>query len=238
MTAYEFNSEGFKGPLAKLLELIEEKKMEISQINLAEVTDDFLKYIKTFEGKAGTEQIVADFLVVASRLILIKSKSLLPSLELTEEEEGDIKNLEARLRLYQELKKAHPYLRMHWSVSPQLYTREFFMTAEPLFYPPSALGSAELRNAVARMVGELEKVFRPTAALKREILQLKQKIEDVLTRLTSAPTGFHSLRQSGGREEMVVLFLAILHLIKEQFVDVIQEGHFGDITIAKKEATQ
>lgn len=238
MTAYEFNSEGFKGPLAKLLELIEEKKMEISQVNLAEVTDDFLKYIKTFEGKTGTEQIVADFLVVASRLILIKSKSLLPSLELTEEEEGDIKNLELRLRLYRELKKAHPYLKTRWSISPQLYTREFFMTAEPLFYPPSTLGPVQLRNAVARMAGELERVFRPAAALKREIMQLKQKIEDVLTRLTAAPIDFHKLRREGGREEMVVLFLAVLHLIKDQFVNVSQDTHFGDITIAKKEAAQ
>lgn len=238
MTVYEFTSETFQGPLAKLLELIEEKKMEITGMSLAAVTEDFLKYIKTFEGKAGTEHIVADFLVVASRLILIKSKSLLPSLELTEEEEGDIQNLELRLKIFQEFKKAHPHLREGWSVSPQLYTREFFMTAETLFYPPKTLGPAQMRNAVAHMVGELERVFRPTASIKREILQLKQKIEDVLTRLTSSPTGFNALRQSGGRDEMVVLFLAILHLIKEQFVDVSQDAHFGDITIAKREATQ
>lgn len=238
MTAYEFTSETFQGPLAKLLELIEEKKMEITGMSLAAVTEDFLKYIETFEGKEGIEHIVADFLVVASRLILIKSKSLLPSLELTEEEEGDIQNLELRLKIYQELKKTHPNLRAGWSISPQLYTREFFMTAEPFFYPPSKLGSIDLRKSIARMVGELERVFRPTVSIKREILQLKQKIEDVLMRLTAVPMQFHALRKGIGRDELVVLFLAILHLIKDQLVSVSQDAHFGDITIAKKEATR
>ena len=236
MAGYEFKNETFKGPLEKLLELIEEKKLEVTELSLADVTADFLNYIKSLEANTISEQVVTDFLVVASRLILIKSKALLPTLEFTEEEESDIRNLESRLKLYQELKYTHHSIQNLWNETPQMYAREFLMTTEPLFYPPTNMSSELLRNAVARMVGELEKVFRPTITVRREILQLKEKIEEVLTRLTEAPMQFHTLHQGGKREEMVVLFLAILHLIKEQYVTVDQHAHFGEITIAKKPA--
>src|SRR3989338_9156814 len=102
MTAYEFKTEKFQGPLEKLLELIEDKKLEITEISLAEVTNDFLQYLKTLtdadnmqtnaEGNAEQSgnlavnqieirenlRLLADFIAIASRLILIKSKSLLP----------------------------------------------------------------------------------------------------------------------------------------------------------------
>jgi len=89
---YEVKLEQFTGPLNKLLELIEARKLEITALNLAEVTEDFINYIRSLE-KGADPEILADFIVVASRLILIKSKTLLPSLELTEEEEGEIKDL-------------------------------------------------------------------------------------------------------------------------------------------------
>lgn len=234
MAPYEVKNEQFKGPLEKLLELIEEKKLEITQLSLADVTADFLNYIKTLEGEVFAQQTVADFLVVASRLILIKSKALLPSLELTEEEETDIKSLEVRLKLYHELKATHQLIRFAWGETPQMFSREFLMTTEPIFYPPANMGPELLRDTLARMVGELEKVFRPTATVRREILHLKQKIEEVLARLTETPTQFNALQKGKGREEIVVLFLAVLHLIKDQFVHAAQDTQFGAITIAKK----
>jgi len=82
---YEVRLEKFNGPLDRLLELIEARQLEITQINLAEVTGDFLKYIESLGSEAGVD-VFADFLVVAGKLILIKSKALLPNLDLTEEE--------------------------------------------------------------------------------------------------------------------------------------------------------
>ncbi|MEK7465303.1 MAG: segregation/condensation protein A [Patescibacteria group bacterium] len=234
MAPYEVKNEQFKGPLEKLLELIEEKKLEITQLSLADVTADFLNYIKTLEGEAFAQQSMADFLVVASRLILIKSKALLPSLQLTAEEETDIKSLEIRLKLYHELKATHQMIRSTWDETSQMFSREFLMTTEPIFYPPANMGPEFLRDTLARMVGELEKVFRPTATVRREILHLKQKIEEVLARLTELPTQFNALQKGKGREEIVVLFLAVLHLIKDQFVHAVQDAQFGAITIAKK----
>ena len=82
---YELKTEQFSGPIEKLWELIEEKKLEITELNLAEVTADFLNYLKTIEKVE--PKLLADFVVIASRLLLIKSKALLPNLELTVEEE-------------------------------------------------------------------------------------------------------------------------------------------------------
>ena len=104
--------EKFSGPLDILLSLIEEKKMAINEISLSQVTDQFLDYLKNLENNTEREtfesmeyqRILADFLVIASRLILIKSRSLLPNLVLSEEEESDIKELEERLRIYQQIK--------------------------------------------------------------------------------------------------------------------------------------
>jgi segregation and condensation protein A len=97
-------TQSFEGPLDLLLELIEKKKLFISDISLAQVTDDFIEHIKNMGDIAIGES--AHFILVASTLLLIKSKSLLPSLVLTEEEQGDIRNLEARLKIYKRIKEA------------------------------------------------------------------------------------------------------------------------------------
>ena len=83
---YELTLEAYQGPLDKLLELVEAKKMEVTEISLAEVTADFLDYLKKLEAENVSQTLLADFLVIASKLIFIKSKILLPSLFAGEEE--------------------------------------------------------------------------------------------------------------------------------------------------------
>lgn len=231
--AYELEMDGYKGPLDKLLELVEEKKLEITTVNLAEVTTDFLEYLRKIEEEKRNHELIADFLVIASRLVLIKSKVLLPSLALSEEEEVDIKNLEARLRLYQELKQTQAYVREGWRALPMMHAREFMFSTGAIFYPPANVGPETLHAAVGGVFGELQKILRPVAVVKREIINLREKIQEVFKRLTETPLSFSKLRKNGSRGEIVVLFLAVLHLIKDQLVQVEQEDHFGDILIAK-----
>ncbi len=235
---YELKLESYKGPLEKLLELIEEKKMEITSVNIAEVTGDFLQYIETFGTDEKTREYIADFLVVASKLILIKSKVLLPSLPLTEEEESEISNFEARLKLYQELKHMQPYIKNNWKEFPQMMHREFLMTMGPLFYPPKHLTSEDLYNSIQKAFGELQKILRPVEIIKAEIINLKEKINEVFSRLTDSPMLFKNLREGKTKGEVVVLFLAILHLIKDQLIHVEQEKHFADMTVAKTQKSQ
>ena len=92
----------FEGPLELVLDLIEKRKMHISDVSLSQVADEFIEYIKSFEEFPIADS--ADFILVASTLLLIKSKSLLPNLQLTEEEQGSIEDLENRLASYKNIK--------------------------------------------------------------------------------------------------------------------------------------
>ena len=95
MSPFTAKTPAFEGPLEVLLNLIEARKLHVGDIALAAVADDFIAYAKQFEEFPIAEG--ASFILVASTLLLIKSKSLLPALELTEEEKTDISELEARL---------------------------------------------------------------------------------------------------------------------------------------------
>src|SRR3989338_2091690 len=123
---YEVQLDKFSGPLEKLLELIEARELEITLVNLATVTGDFLSYLKSLDEQTKHPSVLADFVVIASRLLLIKSKAILPSLELTEEEETDIKDLEQRLRIYKEFKIASELMKKTWEKRQPIYGRELF----------------------------------------------------------------------------------------------------------------
>ncbi len=225
--------ENYNGPLDKLLELVEEKKLEITLLSLAEVTGDFLKYVEKIEEIDSRRFILADFLVIASKLVLIKSRILIPALPLDEEEESDIKNLEARLKLYQELKKTREHIREGWNDFPKMASREFFIGEQVIFYPPKYLSPVDLEKVLAKIAGEFEQFFKPKITIKREMINLKTKIEEVLHRLTAGPFRISKLKEGTNRGELVVLFLAILHLIKDQLVFAEQTEHFGEIKIDK-----
>src|SRR3990172_7210791 len=138
--AYEFNLDKFNGPLDKLLELIEDKRLSITEVSLAQVTDDFLNYIRSISSSEPDIRLIADFIAVASRLILIKSKFLLPGLSMTGEEEAEIKDLEKRLKLYQEIKPALKIISELWKGKKTSVGRPYFLETSGfgsggVFYP-------------------------------------------------------------------------------------------------------
>src|SRR3989344_6895488 len=243
---YEISIDTYKGPIDKLLELVEEKQLEITEISLAAVTADFLKYVEKLGKRVGEKEkggavfaveplILADFLVVASKLILIKSKTILPTLELTEEEASDIRDLELRLKLYQELKAPQRFIKEIWSPFPKSFGREFLKGLGPVFYPPKKLKADSLVESLKKLLLVLEKTLKPFQTIKTEVINLKKKIEEIMARIGKGPAKLHELGRSGTRSEMVVMFLAILHLIREQLILVDQVDHFEDIKIARRE---
>ncbi len=229
---YHLEEEYFQGPFSKLLELVQERKLDVTLVSLSAVTDEFLRHIKTLEKTPDTHGLLADFLVVASRLLLIKSKVLLPELPLNEEEEGDIRDIEQRMQLYNDLKGSSGSIRKVWSEVPFMWKREFLQISSPVFFPPHSLTAQALHSAVSGVLGELQKVLRPAVTLvKEEVIHLQEKISHILDRIRSAPLKFKDLKGSGSKKELVVLFLAILHLVKDQLASVEQTEHFGDIHI-------
>jgi segregation and condensation protein A len=229
---YSVKAGEFQGPLDKLLALIEEKKLSISEISLAEVTEDFLKYLKTLPRV--DFPLLADFVAVASRLILIKSKSLLPSLELTEEEESDIKDLEKRLSVYKELKSARKYLEARWKQGNMIFSREYLAGSEPrVFSPGKNLNPQILRSALEKLFQSLQKFSLETETIKEKIISLEEKIADIIGRITKI--GETTLRKLSGASKMeaIATFLALLHLARDQMVRLEQSEHFSDIFVTK-----
>ncbi len=236
--SYEVKLSKFQGPLEKLLELIEDKKLQINEISLAVVTTDFLKYLEESKPDYG---VLADFISIASRLILVKSKSLLPGMELTEEEEGDIKDLAHRLELYKEFKVARGHFEMLWKSKATSRSRVYMGTLDSVrvFYPGSRVTKDSLLESVQRIFESLEKISKETETIKDKIVTLEEKIKEVIGRVKDlGETSLNKLSETKNKAEIVVIFLAILHLAREQLIHLEQDGHFSDIMIKHQESQQ
>ncbi len=256
---YEFKTETFSGPLEKLLELIEAQKMDVSEVSMAKVTDDFLKYlekIKNNEYDDGRKveaifhtdlRVLADFISVASKLIFLKSKHLLPGLALTEEEEADIKELEGRLKIYQELKPALKHLARMWRESHRAYSRPYFFTLPsfarqnlggqgPLvFHPGRNVDLESLTASLGRIFETIKTYELETDVIKEKIISLEEKVAEILERIQKeGDMRFRHLTKEQSRTEMIVVFLAILHLAREQIVLLEQMENFSDIMVRRK----
>ncbi len=217
----------YEGPLDLLLELIEKRKLLINDISLATVTDEYIAKVNSMEQMPVGE--TAEFIALAATLLLIKSRSLLPTLELSDEESQDIKELEYRLGLYQILKEAarglnsqlrEPYLFEGVAVEP-----------EPLFIPDTAVTSASLRDAAQTLING----FPTTLALPRVAVKKIMSMEEMIVRMSARiNTAFRmSFKEFSGRErgEVIVGFLALLELVKQGMIRATQQEEHGDITM-------
>lgn len=229
---YEIKIENYQGPLDKLLELVEEKKLDISLISLAKVTEGFLNYLKEMQESKVPYTILADFLVIASKLLLIKSKVLIPTIELEESEEEDIKNLELQLKIYRQIKAICEHIKSNWDVYPQMASRDFLMGKKSFFYPPN-LKPADLLQVIEGVAQEIEK-FKPVETIKVEMINLQEKMEEIMNRIKKSPVKLGQIIKSGTKEEIIAAFLAILHLLKKELIEVSQARHFSEISIVKK----
>jgi len=237
---YQLNLEQFAGPIEKLLELIEEKKLDITEISLAEVTADFLNYLnklneENIENKTIeiSPRLLADFVVVASRLLLIKSKALLPGLQLTNEEERDIKDLETRLRFYQQFKPAVNHLNKLWEQKSFSVSRPLFSNRPTIFYPSKNITSENFQMAANSIFEIFRRLSPEVKTINNSIISLEEKIAEIIGRVENGFQKFEDLTKERPRTEIIVMFLALLHLLSRQLVTAEQNGKFSDIMIEK-----
>lgn len=248
---YELQLESFSGPLDTLLELIEAKKLEITEISLAAVTDDFLKFIEPLREAdleatdAGFLRRIADFVVIASKLIFIKSKSLLPEFQVSEEDEAEIKDLENRLKFYKELKPAIKNISELWAKQSLSHSRPYFMnlnapaTEAKMFFPGKGITMQALADSLVRIFEVYEKLAVETKVVREKIITLEEKIGEVAQKITEfREMSFEDLSRSKSKAEIIVTFLAILHLAREQLVLLEQEEGNSDIIIKKGERSE
>lgn len=220
-----------EGPLELILDLIEKRKMHISDVSLSQVADEFIEYIKSFEKFPISDS--ADFILVASTLLLIKSKSLLPNLALTEEEQGSIEDLENRLASYKKYKElAGEIGKMFGNF---LYFAEEKKRASVGFFPTSDISLLSLKNALSEVLQNMPaKIEELPKVMVQKIISLEEMINNLSERIkTSLRTSFKDFAGVGKAEKInvIVSFLAMLELVKQGMVRVSQDKHFEDIEI-------
>lgn len=220
----------FEGPLDLLLQLIEQKQLDISQVSLSTVTEQYMGYLRKVQ-EVNPEEL-ADFLVVAAKLLLIKSRLLIPSLEV-EEEETD---LEQQLRIYREFYEASKILHKMILQRRFLFPRERPAIAiEPVFNPPATLTRDRLRELFLDVLQDIEPVVALPKQLTLRTISIQEKIEHLRQHISSqVAINFRTiLSSSKDKTEVIVTFLALLELVKQRFVAVVQKNTFSDIEIRR-----
>jgi len=228
---FQIKTEVFEGPLDLLLNLIEKRKLFINDIALSKVADDYIAYLQG-QDKFPIAQS-ADFLVIASTLLLIKSKSLLPGLNLTEDEQRDVGDLERRLKIYQRIKELSIHIKNQFG-------KEIIFAAEPrkaipVFSPDQTMTKENLLTAIISVIKALPKAVEnlPKAAV-RKVISLEEMIGNLTTRIQSSiKLSFREFAKVGKEERVnvIISFLAMLELVKQGIVNVRQNSEFEDIEI-------
>ncbi|HEX9609046.1 MAG TPA: ScpA family protein [Candidatus Paceibacterota bacterium] len=231
MPAYIVKTEVFRGPLELLLTLIEKRKLLINDISLAEVTDDFIAHLEVESSVSLSER--AHFVLVASTLLLIKSKSLLPSLELTDEETASVEDLERRLKLYKRFRELSFRTQKLFGLS-SLYLPEDMRPTESLFVPTRDVAKDRILAAIQSVTRALPRQEFIPKAIVLQVVSLEEMIETLSARIAKGISlSFREFAGLGKEEktEVIVGFLAMLELVKRGMISVTQDSLFSDITM-------
>lgn len=230
--------EQFEGPLDLLLQLIEGQELDITTLALANVTEQFLDYVKQLQEKNPTH--LADFLVIAAKLLVIKSKALLPNLELGVDEEESAYDLTQQLVLYKKYKEAAKYLRRFDLQRHQSWTRESDFNDRITFVPDPEITPTILSDSMRKLANELKEIIRLPQQVMAEVVSITEKIEHIQKLIAEkVETSLSSLlKDAKSKTEIVVTFLALLELTKQRILTVEQSSIFSDIIIRKKEHGQ
>lgn len=228
METFKIKTNNFEGPFGLLLTLIEKRKLHINDVSLSTVTEDYLGYLNKLGGFSPAE--VSSFVFVASTLLLIKSKSLLPNLDLTSEEEGDIRDLEERLRLYK------LFMKLGENVKSNFGQKIIFAPLERknkniVFLPDDQITKESMMTFAKNVLGAMpQKVFLPKVEV-RKVVSLEEMIDKLTERIkNSLQMNFKDFTGNGkrvNREEKIVVivgFLAMLELVRQGIINATQEN--------------
>lgn len=224
----------FSGPLALLLQMIEKKDLPITKVSLANVADEYLAYIET---NTVSSHELADFLVIAARLIYVKSRELMPYVRIDAEDAAAAK-LEDQLRLYQEFVAAAAVLDEHYRVRA-MFTRPAMKNRNVVrvFSPAKNVTPGVLRDAFGTILKRLEPFFTLQETSIERTKTVEERIDELKAVLeTRATIRFRDvLAHTGTTREIVVSFLALLELLRRRHIIAKQESHGADIHLERVE---
>lgn len=233
MPGYQVSLQVFEGPLDLLLRLIEQERLDITLVSLAVVTDQYLAYLAELQQAVAGN--LAEFLAIAARLLVIKSRVLLPRPESPgNEEEGDWgEDLVERLREYRRFKLGAAQLREIEERGLRSYPRVAPSVKPERHLGPGELSPQELAEAFRRLLA----AHPPAPVVDGIVAPVTVRIgECIQTILSQVSHGRHVrfsalMRAARSRLEVIVTFMAMLELIKQQRVAARQEQLFGEIYI-------
>lgn len=230
MTTFAIKTEVFEGPLELLIDLVERRKLLINDISLASVTDEYMAHVSRMQEMSLPN--TTNFVALAATLLLIKSKSLLPVLDLTKEEESSIEELEERLRLYQIYKSAGAIVAEAFGVNV-MHERQYAPQKVSVFAPDNYCTTKELREAMQRVLADLPKLeVKPKVQVKK-VVSIEEMIDRLQKRVEKQLKMKFSelITDSFERHTVIVGFLAVLESVKQGSILVSQLKHFDDFEI-------
>lgn len=237
---YSIKIDNFEGPLDLLCYLIDKNKMNIYDVNLTEITDQYIEYLNAMEEM--NLEIASEFVVMASTLLYLKSKKLLPKQE-EEEEEITEEELIKRIIEYKKFKEISKVFKENYNI----YSNRFYKGQEDIKLPkqkiekdygpekiPEVYSALVERNSVklnknAKNIEKIAIVDKYTVAEKvREMYKvLKKQKKFVFNKLFAI--------KKHDKQEVVTAFSGLLEMSRRNKVETIQEKTFGDITVEEKE---
>ncbi len=224
----------FEGPLDLLLQLIEQEELDISQVALAHVTEQYLQALEKSDNISAED--LADFLVVAAKLLLIKSRILLPQLAVEGAEEAS--DLERQLKIFKE------YLDASRGIAKIIHKRRFTfgrgkpaVMIEEKFSPPEGLEMGTMRELFLAVLRDIEPVIALPRAVIEKTVSISEKIEAIRALiLDKAIVSFQGImKDAKTKTDVIVSFLALLELVKQRTIVVKQGALFTDIAIERLE---
>lgn len=236
-------TEHFEGPLDMLLDLVEKRKLFINDFALAAVADEYIARIRRFDSFPVSD--VANFLLVASALVLIKSRSILPQITLTEEEHENIDELKRRLALLELFRDTARHVKEKYGKTV-LFQRESRTKSVVVFAPDARITPQAMRALADNVILAFPKPVELPKVSVKKIISLEEMLERLAARIKVAlKMSFSEFSNYGKGKPMpkeerilvVVGFLAVLEMVKQGILQVTQHEEYGDIEMENLELT-
>lgn len=253
---YIIKTEQFEGPLDVLLSCIEKRKLLINHVALSTVTEEFISFIDSLESEGESFlRRKTSFITIASILILIKAKSLLPILDLNPEEQIDVADLEKRLKMLDLMRKTAR--KLDEIFGKKIIREQGNFRKEIRIFAPSA--DINVQNLATAMQNVIRKLPKPEKSLPqvrvRKTISIEEMMNTLVTRIKGAikmtftnfsgnkhtvPKVFTSDEeriefQKTQKQHVVISFLALLELVKQNLIVADQDESFSEINIERKE---
>ena len=238
----------YDGPYTQLLEMIESRKLSISEISLSKIADEYISYIKSLDSINPLD--MSQFVQVAATLMLIKAKSLLPTIEYTKEEVEQVDSLTKKLEILSELKKANENIKNIFAKNI-LFAREktpirISIENMTLKEKPKSLTKENVYAVAVLTLAKMPNFERLKQVAVRQAIRMEMVVERIMQHISvgmsslksfakslGSDTGDSSEEQKRFKKNIIVSFLAILELLKTGVIDAFEKD--GDIEIIRKE---